>query len=44
LVAAALLAIVWNLPRTRRLGHLPRLTSFGISAVGAVWFVLRIGS
>ena len=41
-VAAVLLAIVWNLPRTGRLVHLPRLASLSIAAVGLIWFVERV--
>jgi hydrogenase/urease accessory protein HupE len=41
-VAAALLAIIWNLPRTGRLVQLPRVASLLIAAVGAIWFVERV--
>jgi hydrogenase/urease accessory protein HupE len=41
-VAAVLLAIVWNLPRTGRLVQLPRFASLFIAAIGLIWFVERV--
>jgi len=41
-VAAVLLAIIWNLPRTGRLVQLPRFASLFIAAIGLIWFVERV--
>jgi hydrogenase/urease accessory protein HupE len=42
-VAAVLVAILRNLPRTGRIGQLPRLASLVILAAGVIGFVHRIG-
>ena len=43
-VAALLLAVVWNLPRSGRWQQLPRLASLAIAAIGLFWLVQRVSS